>query len=142
MARETDKQKAAFEAYYMMGDARSLSKVAQTFGVTSASVCNWKQKFNWDARVKALDAANYRDIREYDKKQVLNEIIAYRKIIKTSVAEYIKKLKEGGIEIKSVNDLSKLIRLDLDLLIYIDNNKDDRTEKDDYVEFFFSDKGQ
>lgn len=140
--KETDRQLQAFEFYFGLGEVRSKQKVADYIGVSYQTIVNWSQRFNWDERCEALERANYAKIQELDKKRLLQEIVQYRKIIKASVTKYLEELKKGGIEIKSVKDLATLIRLDLDLLVYIDNNKDDRTEKDDYVEFFFSDKGK
>lgn len=141
-AKESDRQLQAFEYYYGLGDLRTYGKVASFIGTSATSIRNWAEKFNWDERIKALDTARYAEIADYDKRQVLKEIINYRRAIKASVAKYLEALKNNQIEIKSVKDLSVLIRLDMDLLVYIDNNKDDRPDelKDDYVEFYFSDK--
>lgn len=139
--KETDRQLQAFEYYYGLGDVRTKQKVADYMNVTYQTINNWSIRFDWNERCAALDKTNYARIQELDKKQLLKEIVNYRKIIKASVTRYLEELKKGGIEIKSVKDLATLIRLDLDLLVYVDNNKDDRPDKDDYVEFYFSDKG-
>lgn len=141
-AKESDRQLQAFEYYYGLGDLRTYGKVASFIGTSATSIRNWAEKFKWEERIKALDTARYAEIADYDKRQVLKEIISYRRAIKASVAKYLEALKNNQIEIKSVKDLSVLIRLDMDLLVYIDNNKDDRPDelKDDYVEFYFSDK--
>lgn len=139
--KETDRQLQAFEYYFGLGEVRSKQKVADYIGVSYQTINNWMKTYNWDERCKALERANYAQIQEFDKKQLLKEIVNYRKIIKASVTRYLEELKKGGIEIKSVRDLATLIRLDLDLLVYVDNNKDDRPDKDQYVEFYFSDKG-
>lgn len=138
--KETDRQLEAYNFYYELGDTRSLQKVASHFNVSYNTIRNWYLKYKWDDRVEVMDKNNFREIIAFDKKQMLNEMVQYRKIIKASVTKYLEQLKEGKIEIKSVRDLSVLIRLDLDLLVYIDNNKDNRTETNNYVEFFFSEK--
>ncbi|MBN6886232.1 trehalose/maltose hydrolase-like predicted phosphorylase [Cytobacillus horneckiae] len=46
---------------------------------------------------------------------VLESKEKYRKIIQASIARWVKDFQEGRIEIKSVDDLKKLIEIDLEL---------------------------
>ncbi len=46
---------------------------------------------------------------------VLESKEKYRKIIQAGIARWVKDFQEGRIEIKSVDDLKKLIEIDLEL---------------------------
>jgi len=141
-SRETDRQVEAFEYYYGLGDGvRNLTKVANYMGKSTSCIKSWHDKFNWDERVEALKKASYDRLVESDNKRLLTEMEQYRKIIKASVTQYLTKLKKGDIQIKNPRDLAILIRLDLDLLVYIDKNTKGEDPADgNYVEFYFSDK--
>ncbi|MBX4151074.1 hypothetical protein [Paenibacillus lautus] len=39
----------------------------------------------------------------------------YRKIVKVGIAKWVKDLQDGRIEIKTVDDLKKLIEIDIEL---------------------------
>lgn len=39
----------------------------------------------------------------------------YRKIVKAGIAKWVKDLQDGRIEIKTVDDLKKLIEIDIEL---------------------------
>ena len=142
MARgESPRQLEAFEYYYMLGDARSFGTVASRYKCTFQTVRNWALKFDWEQRIKNLDAANYQQIREHDQKKFNDQVMSMIKIGNAGIAEFAKRLKEGKIKIERVQDFVVLSRLVLDLNTYLNNHKDDRALEDEYVEFYFSDRG-
>ena len=46
----------AFQAYYDMGDSRSLAKVAKHMHMTEQTIQKWSSRFKWITRVRELDA--------------------------------------------------------------------------------------
>ncbi|MFW5436576.1 hypothetical protein [Paenibacillus apiarius] len=46
---------------------------------------------------------------------ILESKAQYRKIIKAGIARWVKDFQDGRIEIKSVDDLKKLIEIDIEL---------------------------
>lgn len=46
---------------------------------------------------------------------ILESKAQYRKIIKAAIARWVKDFQEGRIEVQTVDDLRKLIELDLEL---------------------------
>jgi hypothetical protein len=46
---------------------------------------------------------------------ILESKAKYRKIVQASIARWVKDFQEGRIEIKTVDDLKKLIEIDIEL---------------------------
>ena len=139
--RETLKHQQAFEYYYMLGPERSLGKVASQFGVSRPTATMWSQKLNWDARIIERDNKNMQAIRDKNDEDVVSQMEAYRKIIKASVSDYIKRLKDGKVKIDSVNDFAKLVKLDMELTGYIQqvaSADENNITEDDNIIFEFN----
>lgn len=129
--KETLRHQQAFEFYYMLGPERSLGKVASQFNISRPTATMWSQKLNWDARIVERDRENMREIREQNNEDVKNQMEAYRKIIKASVSDYIKRLKDGKVKIDTVNDFAKLVKLDMDLCGYVSSIEKEQNNIDD-----------
>jgi hypothetical protein len=144
--RETLKHQQAFEYYYMLGPERSLGKVASQFNISRPTATMWSQKLNWDERIIERDRENMREVREQNNEDVKNQMEAYRKIIKASVSDYIKRLKDNKVKIDSVNDFTKLVKLDMELCGYIERTFNDETntdtDNDTSIIFEFDDKNK
>lgn len=139
--KETLKHQQAFEYYYMLGPERSLGKVASQFNISRPTATMWSQKLNWDERIIERDNKNMQAIRDKNDEDVVSQMEAYRKIIKASVSDYIKRLKDGKVKIDTVNDFAKLVKLDMELTGYIQqvNSADDGTvTEDDNIIFEFN----
>ena len=117
---ETRRHQEAFEYYYMLQNERSLSKVADHFGVSRPTVTIWSQRFDWPQRIIERDNKNMATIREQNDKDVVSDMQSYRKIIRASVKDYIDRLKSGKIKIDSVKDFTQLVKLDMELCGYVD----------------------
>lgn len=133
--RETLKHQQAFEYYYMLGNERSLGKVASKFNISRPTATIWSQKLGWDERVRERDAKNMQTIREKNDEDVVSSMESYRKIIRASVGDYIKRLKDGKVKIDTVKDFAQLVKLDMELCGYVDNLvKEQKVEEDAGVE--------
>lgn len=139
--KETLKHQQAFEYYYMLGPERSLGKVASQFNISRPTATMWSQKLNWDARIIERDNKNMQAIRDKNDEDVVNQMEAYRKIIKASVSDYIKRLKDGKVKIDTVNDFAKLVKLDMELTGYIQqvtSADENNIAEDDNIIFEFN----
>lgn len=117
--RETLRHQQAFEYYYMLGPERSLGKVATKFNISRPTATVWSQKLNWDQRIIERDNKNMQAIRDKNDEDVVSNMESYRKIIRASVGDYIKRLKDGKVKIDTVRDFTQLVRLDMELCGYI-----------------------
>lgn len=129
--RETLKHQQAFEYYYMLGPERSLGKVASQFGISRPTATMWSQKLGWDQRIVERDNKNMQAIREQNDSDYVNDMLSYRKIIRASVGDYIKRLKDGKVKIDTVKDFAQLVKLDMELCGYVDTLEKEQKAEDD-----------
>lgn len=109
----------AFEYYYALGSARSYEKVAQKFNTHINTIKKWGSKENWQKEVEFRDVDALYESRKRSRLAHKRKSDQYQNVLKGSLNTYIEKLKKGQIEISTVNDLDKLIRLDLYLDGYV-----------------------
>ena len=129
--KETLRHQQAFEYYYMLGNERSLGKVASKFNISRPTATIWSQKLGWDERVRERDAKNMQTIREKNNEDVVASMESYRKIIRASVGDYIKRLKDGKVKIDTVKDFAQLVKLDMELCGYVDTLEKEQKAEDD-----------
>lgn len=130
---ETARQKSAFEYFYSLGKERSMNKVANYFGVSTAAVKAWHDKFMWDERVEERDNEIARDMKEKDEDSFIAEMEGNRKIIRAAMAEFIKKLKEGKVQVEKVRDAVNLLKLDMEYVTFINQLKIQKQENKDVL---------
>ena len=114
--QEKLKHTEAFEYYYSLGDKRNYQKVADKFQVSHTSIRKWSKNFNWKERIQQRDFQNAKELKKKTDKAIISEKANYRKIIKGAIGQFVKKLQSGEIEIKNVQDLEKLVKLDMLLM--------------------------
>ena len=132
--KETLKHREAFEYYYSIGDKRNITKVAQKFTVSRASVSKWSRVFNWQKRIEQRDIEIGNKLEKKTNEIVLNTKTDYReqiqnslKMLKDAIRAASIKGKDGelklNIAVTSINDLNqvinsieKLIKLDIKLM--------------------------
>lgn len=105
-----------FEYYYSLGPTRSCRQVADYFNRKIGTVNTWCTKECWDNEVKLRDSQVLELAREKAVLDKLETITDYRKVIKASLAVYIDRLKKGKVDIKTVQDMERLMKLDITLL--------------------------
>ena len=130
---ETKRQKAAFEYYYELGKDRTYGKVCDKFGVSRAAVKVWSDKYMWKERVEERDAEIARGMKEKDEDSFIAEMEGNRKIIRAAMAEFIKKLKEGKVEVEKVRDAVNLLKLDMEYVTFINQLKVQKQENKDVL---------
>lgn len=124
---ETFQQKEAFEYYYSMGGDRSYTQVAQRFNVSKTTVGKWGKNYNWLERVEQRDIENSRRLEKKTNNTIVNEKANYRKLIKAAISTFVGNLNAGRVDVLSVQDVERLIKLDLLLM-------GEATERDEIIQ--------
>ncbi|MBT9168571.1 MAG: hypothetical protein DDT19_01918 [Syntrophomonadaceae bacterium] len=114
--KETFKQREAFDYYYALGAKRSLSALSSHLGYTLRTVENWSVKFSWQNRVEQRDIEIGRRLQQEMDETITAIKANYRRIIKEAVKRWVERFKVEEINLSNVQDLERLIKLDLLLM--------------------------
>lgn len=101
----------AFEYYYSLGSARTYEQVAQKFNKSVKTVGIWGSKEKWQEEVRLRDLEAVKESRRQSLINRRSKATEYKKIVEASLDDYVKRLKKGNIEVKSVKDVDVLMRL-------------------------------
>lgn len=116
---EKPQQREAFDVYYLMGDSRSVRKVAKQVGKSSTTIQNWSNQFNWQERVEIRDTtvkkAFDKQVEKVDD-TIVNIKAQYHKLLKFVISEALKDIQIGDLKVTNMRDLIGIIELDLTLL--------------------------
>lgn len=136
--KETIEQQEAFELYYNM-ERRTLKAVADKIGKTERTVSNWSKRFDWVARVKQreIEDAKALDISAF-KEKTADLKTRYRLLINNLFADANKRIASGELRIKNIQDIDRLVRLDLLLM----GEYTDRIENENKTDFSPADKAR
>lgn len=109
-------QRMMFETYYKMGESRSMAKLAKQIGRATRTIERWSNEFRWTSRIRERE----RQAAEFllMQKSAQEESETKKKhltLIDASVAQWSKRLVEGKIRLRTVEDLERLIRLRWDI---------------------------
>lgn len=117
LSKENSLQKEAFEIYYHLGDKRSLRAVAEKIERTERTIAGWSRAFNWVDRVsqRAIEDAknmggNALNLQTTDVKT------RYRILMNNLMAKASNQIAEGKLAIKNIQDLERVVKLDLLLM--------------------------
>lgn len=117
MSKENSLQKEAFEIYYHLGDKRSLKSVAKEVDRTERTVAGWSRAYSWVDRVKQREIEDARNVGGNALNIKTTDIkTRYRVLMNNMIAKASVAMAEGKLAIKNVNDLEKVIKLDLLLM--------------------------
>ncbi len=114
---ERAEHRAAFELYYSLGYDRSLQAVADKMGKNKRTIQNWSSKYNWENKVaqRSLEIA-----KQAGSERLHRETLAiraqYRRAIDTLFKQAYKDIRDGKLQIESVEDFECLVKLDLLLM--------------------------
>lgn len=115
--KENKLQREAFEIYYHLGDNRSLKRVAEKVGRTERAVAGWSRAYNWVDRVKQReieDAVNAGT--ERLSAQTTDIKVRYRILMNNLIANASKRIADGTLVIRNIQDLERVVKLDLLLM--------------------------
>ena len=114
LSKENSLQREAFDFYYGLGAQRSLKAVAVHFSRSERTVAGWSRSFSW------VDRCTQREMDEAKGKEkqalVLDVKTTYRTLFNNLIAVAVKDFKDGKLKIKNVNDLEKVVKMDLALI--------------------------
>lgn len=117
LSKENSLQKEAFEIYYHLGDKRSLKSVAKEVDRTERTVAGWSRAYSWVDRVKQREIEDARNVGGNALNIKTTDIkTRYRVLMNNMIAKASVAMAEGKLAIKNVNDLEKIIKLDLLLM--------------------------
>jgi len=122
--RETLKHVEAFNYYYSLGTKRSFKLVQREFNVSNNTVARWSKAFHWQDRIKERDRENAEKLKAKVDKAIVQSKKDYRELIGRAVKEFARKLEAGEIQIRKVDDLVALAKLDLLLAGESSNDND------------------
>ena len=117
LSKENKLQREAFEIYYHLGDDRSLKRVAEQVNRTERAVAGWSRAFNWVDRVKQReieDAVN--EGTERLSAHTTDIKVRYRILINNLMAKASQMIASGSLYIKNIQDLERVVKLDLLLM--------------------------
>ena len=106
----------AFEYYYALGNSRNCALVGKKFNKNPRTISQWCTKFNWVERVKMRDIEISKKLVEKTTNAILDEKANYRKVIKLAMSKMIKELQADDFKSKGIQDLERLIKLDMLLM--------------------------
>ena len=106
----------AFEYYYALGNDRTCALVGKKFNKNPRTISQWCSKFNWVERVKMRDIEVSKKLVEKTTNAIIDEKANYRKVIKLAMAKMIKELQSEDFKSRGIQDLERLIKLDMLLM--------------------------
>lgn len=120
---QTIAQQDAFEYYYECGDTRTLKEVADKFNKSEVTIKRWSSQLGWSGRITQRE----RQIAESAKIQIERSINenkgAYRSVTRVIFNRFVTKIQEAvagntelPLEIKSLQDLERIIKMDVLML--------------------------
>lgn len=117
LSKENNLQKEAFELYYHMDDKRSLRAVAEKIDRTERTVAGWSRSYNWVDRVKQREIEDARNLGGNALNSQTTDVkTRYRILMNNLIAKASKNIAEGKLAIRNVQDLEKVVKLDLLLM--------------------------
>ena len=117
LSKENSLQKEAFEIYYHLGDKRSLKAVAEKIERTERTVAGWSRAFNWVDRVKQREIEDARNMGGNALNAQTTDVkTRYRILMNNLIAKASVKIVKGELAIRNVQDLERVVKLDLLLM--------------------------
>ena len=120
----------AFEYYYDLGPTRTLSATSEYVGKSLRTIERWSSAEGWPDEVKKRDIEVLKELRRKSIKNHTKKSSEYQTVIKAGIARFIDNLKNGKIEVDSISDFEKLIKLDAYLDEYAENSLKILAEED------------
>lgn len=114
--RETFEHHAAFERYYVAGKDRSLAALAGECGVSERTVKRWSLAFDWQLRVEQRDLENGKKLAQVTDATIIAAKVRLRKVVDATLGRYVEAFQQKDVEVKTVADLERLVKMTLLLL--------------------------
>ncbi|QFG05668.1 terminase small subunit [Bacillus phage 035JT001] len=128
---EKQHHKEAFELYYLLPEGkRSIREVARQLKKAPSTIQCWADSFNWKERVEIRDAnvrQQFKDIQKQNDDTLVSIKASFHKMLKVMIANAIGDIKKGKLRVENVNELVRIMELDLKLL-----GEDDRQAQNNF----------
>lgn len=112
---ETPEQKQAFETYFLMGDDRSIRKLAKTMGKGATTISNWSRWFNWAERIEHRDAQVDQIVEQRNNKTMAEIKLEQARQIDAVMNTFWEKVMQGKIELETWQDYERLWKIRQDI---------------------------
>lgn len=117
LSKENSLQKEAFEIYYHLGDKRSLKQVAERIERTERTVAGWSRAYNWVDRVKQREIEDAKNMGGNALNSQTTDVkTRYRILLNNLIAKASQKIAKGELAIRNIQDLERVLKLDLLLM--------------------------
>jgi len=140
---ESDEQKNAFRIYYEMSSGRSLTKLADTIGVTRQTISAWAKRWKWEQRLALVEDEVTIEVTRELARPVANSIAHMMNDVEAMLDGAFKAYRMGmsEIKIKSVRDIKDLTECFLKLKAHTDPKYGDTDEtRKDAIKDILEDK--
>lgn len=121
--KEKDVHVRAFEAYFELGPARSLTKLSQRLGVSRSALRDWSIAFGWQERINERERDVARVMASRSIRTEAEDRLKQRQIVQLALVTVARQLAEGRIR-GTLADLDRLIRLER----FLEGEADSRQE--------------
>ena len=102
------KVKQALQIYEEMGPGRSMKKLIEETGLSYATLYKWSAKYNWKAKVKRYDDAEFKRVSlENEKKQRENYALAID-VAREGIIKFRNNMKYGSAHITTAKEYKML----------------------------------
>jgi transposase len=120
LQEEKQHHREAFELYYIMPkDKRSVREVARQLNRAPSTIQTWAQSFNWQERAEIRDSQvqqRFKEVQAANDDTLVNIKASFHKILKALIAEAISDVKLKKLKIDNVNELLRVMEMDMNLL--------------------------
>lgn len=113
--KETAKQKLAFECYYGLGLDRDFQRVADQTQIPLKTIEKWAKQYKWKEKADKNDLENIELIAIRNNMRTREKLEQYAGLIQCSIANFTDNLQGGLVNVTSIKDLDKLMRLEFDI---------------------------
>jgi hypothetical protein len=120
---EREHHKRAFETYYGMGHARSLTKVAKKIKMSVSVVKLWSREFDWQTRVDERERDVARVMAKSSIQAEADTRLRNKQLLQLALVQIAKQLAEGKVRV-TLADLDRLVRLEQ----FLEGQADSRQE--------------
>lgn len=117
LSTENSLQREAFEIYYHLGDKRSLKQVAEQIERTERTVAGWSRAYNWVDRVKQREIEDAKNMGGNALNAQTTDVkTRYRILMNNLISKASQKIAKGELSIRNIQDLERVVKLDLLLM--------------------------
>ena len=101
----------AFEMYYLMGDSRSMGKVARKIGRDQRTIQRWRNRYDWERRIEERDSYIYDSLNSLNAEEIIEAKVEYAGAIREMIKKQIIDVVNAGDDPFPIDDARKFTEL-------------------------------